>query len=111
MRIPLAESANGDKTRIPLPESANEDKTRIPLPESANGDKTRIPLPESANEDKTRIPLPESANGDKTRNCVKMIKKQIKTKINKLTSMIPLSGEKSSTFRPTAPKVFPSEFA
>ena len=27
-------------------------------------------------------------------NCVKMIKKQIKTKINKLTSMIPLSGEK-----------------
>ena len=74
----------------------------IPLPKSTNGDKTPIALPESANGDKTQISLPESASGDKTRNCVKMIKKQIKTKINKLTSTIPLSGWENSTFRSTA---------
>ena len=66
------------------------------------GNKMRIPLLESANEDKTRIPLPETANGGKTRVCVKMIKKQIKAKINKLTSTIPLSGWENSTFRSTA---------
>ena len=86
-RIRNAERNDGSGLwkRIPLAESANEDKTRIPLPESANEDKTRIPPPEFANKDKTRIPPPESANGDKTRNCVKMIKKRIKTQMKKLT--------------------------